>query len=91
MSNARALCTTTKEGELRREGEIEACISRARSRSPVGVDGAVGRPDGAVRPFEAGVALAPGPPVLADDAIQEHAAVAGASRRGHGLGIPGRP
>lgn len=57
---------------------------------PVGVGGAVGRAKGAVRPAEAAVALAPGPPVLAGDAIDEHLPVARALHGGHRLGLPGR-
>ena len=60
-------------------------------RVPVGVGGAAGRPEGAVRPAEAGVALAPGPPaVLADDAVEERLPVARAVDGGHRLGLPGR-
>lgn len=60
--------------------------------SPGSIGSAVGRSDRAVRPVEAAIALAPRPPVLADDAVQEHLPVAGAAvRGGQRLGIPGRP
>lgn len=64
--------------------------SRSRENIPVGVGGAVGRAKGAVRPGEAAVALAPGLPVLAGDAIEEHLAMARALDGGHRLGLPGR-
>ena len=75
--------------QLKQATQAEA-EAEPRENIPVGVGGAVGRAKGAVRPAEAAVALAPGPPVLAGDAIEEHLPVARALHGGHRLGLPGR-
>ena len=82
---ARVLAQLKQATQAEAEAEAEA-----RENIPVGVGGAVGRAKGAVRPAEAAVALAPGPPVLAGDAIEEHLPVARALDGGHRLGLPGR-
>jgi hypothetical protein len=75
------------------EGKAMGCgylaFGTNQSRAPVSVGGAVGRPERAVRPGEAGVALAPGPAILAGDAVQEHLPVAGAVGGGRPFGLPG--
>jgi hypothetical protein len=85
---------TPRAGERRETSQRpwqQQARETAKAHLPVGVGGAVGRAERAVWPAEAGVALAPRPPVLAGDAVQERLPVARAAGGGHRLGLPGRP